>query len=49
MPIRPTPDWASYIKEVPVDVPGWLSFVVSLFFPLAFVLNIVGEVLRYFI
>ena len=40
--------WISHIKGETVDVPFWLSMVISLFEPIV-LLDIIGEIARYFI
>lgn len=38
--------WFSYFKETPVDVPFWLSLLVTIFGPFDLLFNIIGELAR---
>lgn len=39
--------WLSYLKGHPVDVPFWMSFIMTLVLNgVALALNVVGEILR---
>lgn len=40
--------WITHIKGETVDVPFWLSMIISLFEPIV-VLDIIGEIARYFL
>lgn len=40
--------WISHIKGETVDVPFWLSMIISLIEPIV-LLDIIGEIARYFI
>lgn len=41
--------WVSHIKGEDVNVPYWLSFLVSLFAPATIVGNILAEIARFFV
>lgn len=41
--------WATHFKEIPTDVPLWVSFVYSIFLPLAFASNLIGTIAHYFV
>lgn len=39
--------WFSYFKGVPVDIPQWISFLLTLLSPIAFVGNIIAELFKF--
>lgn len=41
--------WVTYAKGVPTDAPVWVAFLVSMLSPIAFVGNLISEVVRLFV
>lgn len=39
--------WCTYFSHHAVNIPGWISFLITVFFNiLAFILNIISEIVR---
>jgi hypothetical protein len=40
--------WMTFINKQPTDIPFWISLILVIFEPVILVLNIIGEIGRYF-